>query len=219
VSDGLRPWDSTFSRWIATGEAEGVDPNDVGDREWNDPSDYVERHLLPFVAPGSVVLELGSGTGRITRHVIGHAGELIAVDYSELACSWLREYLPGRGRFQVHHIDRPTLTGVADHSVDFAFAFGVIEHVGLDDLFWFLDEFARVLAPGGHVRINFDNLMSAGGEEWLRRWRGRPGDVHPFRFYHPEAVVRLGELAGLALVELQTDETRIADALFRAPPA
>ena len=206
-----RPWDEFYERWIAAGEAEGIDPNDVGDREWGDPTAHVERHYLPQIGPDSVVLELGPGTGRITRHVIGRCRELILVDYSRFACEWLERYLEDRGRFRVHAIDGPALPEVADNSVDFAFAFGVFEHIGPEDMLGFLEELHRVLVPGGRASFNFDNVMSAGGIEWLRYWRGRSSAPSAFRFYHPETVVRLAEVAGFTVADLRTDESRHAD--------
>jgi predicted SAM-dependent methyltransferase len=35
-------------------------------------------------------------------------------------------------------------------------AHGVVEHFELDELYWFLGEFARVLRPGGKVGFDFD---------------------------------------------------------------
>ena len=204
-------WDSHFARWIAQGEAEGVDPNDIGDREWGSPRWYIEGRLLPWIRPDSVVLELGPGTGRLTRHVIDGCREMILVDYSRFACDWLEQYLAGKGRFRIHCIDRPEMPMVADGCVDFAFAHGVIEHVGFDDLLWFLEEFHRVLVPGGHVWFDFDNVTTEEGIAWLRRFRSQPGDVNIFRFYHPETVRRLSEVTGFTVADLRTDTTRHAD--------
>src|ERR1044071_4108815 len=75
-----RPWDDVFDEWIRSARDEGVDPNDVGDQAWGDPRDYVERVYLPHIDPDSVVLELGPGTGRITRHLIDRCRAMILVD-------------------------------------------------------------------------------------------------------------------------------------------
>lgn len=212
-----RQWDSTFHRWIAAGKAEGIDPNDVGDREWDDPRAHVEAIFMPHIRPDSVVLELGPGTGRITRHLIGRCGEMILADFSAVACQWLDEYLAGKGRFRTLCLDRPLLPGVAANSVDFAFAFGVFEHVGLDDTRWYLDEFHRVLQPQGTVIFNFDNLMTRQGLEWHSRWRGEPGHRNIFRFYHPEMIAWLARETGFEVTALRTGETRHAEIELRKP--
>jgi ubiquinone/menaquinone biosynthesis C-methylase UbiE len=188
-----------------------VDPNDVGDLGWGDPLPHIQKRYLPWIGPDSVVLELGPGTGRVTRHVIGRCGEMILVDYSRFVCDWLEKYLAGKGRFRVCCIDRPAMPMVADDSVDFAFAYGVFEHIGLDDMCWFLGEFDRVLRPGGRVSFNFDNVMSPGGIEHLLEMRREPGHANVFRFYHPETVCRLAEVAGLTVADLTTDASRLAD--------
>jgi SAM-dependent methyltransferase len=206
-----RYWDSHFARWIAQGEAEGVDPNDIGDREWISPRQYIEERFLPWIGPDSVVLELGPGTGRIARHVIDRCREMILVDYSLFACDWLERYLAGKGRFRIHCIDCPALPMVADGTVDFTFAFGVFEHIGLDDMLWFLEEFHRVLVAGGRASFNFDNVATEEGIAWLRRFQGHPGDVNLFRFYHPETVRHLAKAAGFMVAELRSSESRHAD--------
>jgi|SRR5262245_44933249 len=63
-----RPWDSEFLRWISEAKADGVDPNDVGDRAWQGSAlEGATRYLFHRITPQSVVLELGPGTGRYTR--------------------------------------------------------------------------------------------------------------------------------------------------------
>lgn len=206
-----REWDQTFSRWIAAGEAEGLDPNDVGDRKWDDPREHIERVYMPHIRQDSVVLELGPGTGRISRHIVGRCGEMILADYSSLACGWLDRYLAGKGRFRTVCLDRPVLEGVEEGSVDFAFAFGVFEHIDLDDTRWYLEEFHRVLKPGGQVIFNFDNLMTREGLEWHARWRREPGHRNIFRFYHPEMISWLAQNSGFEVRALRTGDSRHAE--------
>lgn len=206
-----RPWDPTFERWIELGRAEGVDPNDIGDREWNDPATHIESFYRPHVRPNSVVLELGPGTGRITRHLIGHCEMMILADFSKMACRWLDKYLTGKGRFRTVWLEKPAMPQIAAASVDFAFAFGVFEHIGVDSMRWYLEELHRVVKPGGRVIFNFDNLMTEEGLAWHTRWRGQPGDTHVFSFYHPDAVAWLAKNAGFTVDALRTGPSRLAE--------
>lgn len=212
-----KPWDGIFQDWVRRGRKEGVDPNDIGDREWNDPRDHIRRYYLPHIRPDSVVLELGPGSGRITRHLIGLCGEMILVDYSAAACEWLEQYLQGRGRFRVVHIREPQFPEVLASSVDVALAFGVFEHIGLDDMRWFLEEFHRVIKRGGKLIFNFDNLMTDEGLAWHKQLRGRPGDRHIFRFYHPDMVARLAGASGFHVAALRTTESRHAEIELNRP--
>jgi SAM-dependent methyltransferase len=213
-----KPWDDIFARWITEAKTSGIDPNDVGDGDWNGNAfDGASRHLFPRITPQSVVLELGPGTGRYTRHVLPRCHEMILVDYSELVCNWLREYLKGRGRFHVHHIDKPAFPLVPDASVDFAFANGVFEHIDQDDTDFFLQEFHRVLKPGGALWFNFDNIMSPGGLTWFKNETVPPGGRRVFRFYHPELLIRLAQMRGFEDVTVKTDERRLASFDARRP--
>jgi cyclopropane fatty-acyl-phospholipid synthase-like methyltransferase len=214
----LRPWDETFERWVRLAREEGVDdPNDIGDREWNDPLPHLQKFYFPHIRRDSVVLELGPGSGRITRHLIGRCREIFLIDYSPAACEWLKSYLAGKGAFRVHAIDVPAWPMISESSVDFACAFGVFEHIDLDDMRWYLEEIRRVLVSGGMAVFNFDNLMSAEGIDWHKRWRGQPGDRNIFRFYHPEMVCRLAEASGLSVADLRTSDSRHAEIQLRRP--
>jgi len=209
-ADREKPWDRQFLRWITEAAESGVDPNDVGDVDWNrNAFERASRYLFSHVTPDSVVLELGPGTGRYTRHVLPRCREMILVDYSKVVCDWLRRYLQGKGRIQIHHIDKPAFSLVPDGSVDFAFAYGVFEHIDNDETDFFLQEFFRVLKPGGAVWFNFDNFMSPGGGAWFKNEKVRAGERRLFRFYHPEFLQKMAELRGFAHVTLTTDETRL----------
>jgi SAM-dependent methyltransferase len=213
-----KPWDGYFKKWIAEAEASGRDPNDVGDLDWTDSlKDVLENHYLPYISPDSVVLELGPGSGRVTRHIIGRCREMILVDYSPVVCDWLAKYLKGKGAHRIIQIDRPLLAAVPSSSVDTIIANGVFEHIEMDDLFCFLEEFSRVLKAAGVVSFNFDNIMSAGGIAWFKQFRGEPGSRSIFRFYHPESIRVIAEELGLQVLDLETSPGRIAHITMQKP--
>lgn len=91
LAGAVRPWDQTFSNWIAEAERQGRDPNEIGDDDWSSgtpPLATLERFYLPHVSAGSVVLELGPGTGRYTLYIIGQCRPMILVDYSKVVRQW-----------------------------------------------------------------------------------------------------------------------------------
>jgi SAM-dependent methyltransferase len=213
-----KPWDATFRRWIAEGKASGRDPNELCDRGWGSPLSAAETHYLPHITPASVVLELGPGTGALTRYLLLRCRELILVDYSEVVCRWMDEYLTGKERpFTVHRIDGPTLPMVSSGSIDVVIAHGVFEHVELDDTISFFEEFHRVLKPGGVAAFNFDNIMTEEALELFRRLRPAPGGRCIFRFYHPETLRRLGHAVGFETLRLTVSESRFGYVEFAKP--
>jgi hypothetical protein len=110
-----KPWDRKFATWISEARARRIDPNDLGDAAWADDrlEESLVRHYLPVVHHDATVLELGPGTGRLTRHLIGRCRELILADYSRLVCEWLPGYLDSKGTFRIVHLTGPVLAGVA----------------------------------------------------------------------------------------------------------
>lgn len=207
-----KPWDDLFKDWIARAKANGIDPNEIGDIEWSDDglNQVLEERYLSLVSDASVVLELGPGSGRLTRHLIKRSKEVICVDYSSLVCAWLSEYLSGKGLYRIHQIMTPSIPMVSDASVDVVIAHGVFEHFDLEDTWYFLEEFYRVLKPSGTVSFNFDNIMSEGGIAWFRKWKGAPGTKSIFRFHHPQGIQRIAETMGYTTRRLTTNQSRLA---------
>jgi SAM-dependent methyltransferase len=204
------PWDRDFRRWVREADASGADPNDLGDLRWAEDllEEGLRDHYLPLVERGAVALELGPGTGRLTRHLVGVCEEVVVVDRSSFVCAWMSEYLRDRGRHRVYRIDGPSLPMILDGEVDVVLAHGVVEHLDLDELYWFLLEFHRVLRTGGGVAFNFDNVMTSRGAEVLTQ--DGPGRRALFRVHHPEAVRRVAELTGFADVSIVETPGRVA---------
>lgn len=203
-------WDTHFKRWARQGT--GIsDPNDAGDTDW--ASDLLDTglkdHYLPLLSPDAVIVELGPGSGRLSRHLIGQCKELIAVDNSKYVCKWMSRYLNGKGNYQVHRISGPRLTALSDGTIDAVVAHGVFEHLDLDETYWFLAEFARVLRPGGVCSFNFDSPATADGIDAMRQFGG-PGIRSVFRLHHPADIRCVAASAGFGSVKITETPTRIA---------
>lgn len=100
--------------------------------------------LVPRLPRDGSVLEAGSGTGELWRHVTHD--RLTLTDFSAAMCARLRE-VPGA---RVLRCDATALP-VRDTSFDTVIANHMLYH--LDDPTVALREFARVLRPGGRVAI------------------------------------------------------------------
>jgi predicted SAM-dependent methyltransferase len=142
---------------------------------------------------------------------------MILVDYSRFVCDWLPKYLKGKGSCSVYYIDRPSLPMVASNSVDVVLANGVFEHIEMDDLFCFLEEFYRILKGGGVCSFNFDNIMAQESVPWFKKFRGEPGAKCEFRFYHPDVLRKLAIEVGLRVIQLTTSSSRFGHVDMQKP--
>jgi SAM-dependent methyltransferase len=208
----IRPttWDRAFRDWIAEARKLGVDPNDLGDEQWGN-TDCLDdgRFYLPLISDTATVLELGPGSGRLTRHLVGRCRRLIAADFSPTVCRWLESYLP---TVEIVRITDHRLP-IEDQSVSVVVAHGVVEHLDLDILYLFCTEFQRVLNDDGIVAFNFDDLSTSEG---LAIFRDIAGSRRPerFRVHHPEALTMACDAAGFT-TEIHRGRGRISFALLR----
>ena len=122
---------------------------------------YPEEALDWLLPPGTPrVLDLGAGTGKLTRQIAARGLEVTAVDPSEGMLAELRRVLPGISAHQGTAEEIPLPDGSADvvlvaqawHWVDPARA---------------APEIARVLSPGGRLGLLWN--VRDDGEDWVRR--------------------------------------------------
>jgi len=122
---------------------------------------YVQHSGIDFDRLGTV-LDFGCGSGRA---LVGWYAEnperrLFGCDLSEELISWANRHLPGS-----LHLDRNSLTPplpYPDHAFDMIQALSVFTHLALDTQRLWLQEFKRILKPGGYL------LVTLHGEIYLR---------------------------------------------------
>lgn len=210
-------WDIHFKDWISRSRAEGGDPNDIGDQCWGNDllTQALDRYYLPHVRPEHTVLELGPGTGRLTRHLIGRCRRIEVVDNSAFVIGWMRTFLTGKCDFGVHHLTTEHMPDLADGTVDVALAHGVFEHLDFDETANFLEEFHRVLRPGGIVSFNYNTLHNESGAAWFRSHRKGMGKRCIFRFYTPDFMARLAEFSGFEIVGHDIGDERLCHIVLK----
>ncbi len=120
-----------------------------------------ERRILeryPAALSGRV-LELGCGTGRITRHLIARADHLTGIDISATMLADCRRLFPA-ARFLVG--DLRDLSGVDPRPWDVVVAgFNVIDVLDAVDRARVLDAIHRLIRPGGLLIMSSHNLACA----------------------------------------------------------
>ena len=135
--------------------------------------------VLGLLKPGprDLIVELGAGTGRVTRAVAPKAAEVVAVDFS--GASLRRSLAKGEGG-SVHFIQADiNHLPLRDHIADHAFSCQVFEHLpGTALRNMAVDEAARVIKAAGSF------VVSVYRDSWFWRLFGAKEGYHPGGIYY-----------------------------------
>lgn len=131
------------------------------DRFWGEG----ERDLVTLlevagvaVDPGSRVVEIGCGVGRLTRGLAARAGEVVAVDVSAEMLARARAHNAELGNVTWLLGDGSTLAGVDDASADACISHVVFQHIPDPAVtLRYVAEMGRVLRPGGWAAFQVSN--------------------------------------------------------------
>jgi SAM-dependent methyltransferase len=145
----------------------------LGNRYWewsrdNDPK-YRERyleHLEKLLAPDSVIVELGSGSGIPTAQTLSARHRVVCVDVAKAQLDLVAENAPGARRV----LSDMATVRFAPRSVDAVVAFYSIIHVPREDHASVLSSVFDWLRPGGV----FVASLGARNNEELEEWIGVP---------------------------------------------
>ena len=164
----------------------------TGQVEWNDEEYFesgrenVRREILTDMTnicqgkdPGQMtVLEIGCGSGRITRALSEVFGQVYAVDISGEMIRQARESLrdrPNAHVYQNNGSDLAVLNGaLGDIQVDFAFSYIVFQHIPSREVITgYVQEVHRLLRPGGLFKFQVQGgaEMDPGSDD---TWIGVP---------------------------------------------
>jgi SAM-dependent methyltransferase len=120
-------------------------------------SAFFERHSAAI--RGARVLELGCGAGRITRHLVVRAREVVGIDVSPAMIDYCRRRIP-RGTYVVR--DLRDLGAYGDESFEVVVAAAnVLDAISHEERLAVLDDLHRLLVPGGLLYFSSHNRNSA----------------------------------------------------------
>lgn len=119
----------------------------------------VEQYLAlagVTIEPGAILVEVGCGTGRMTRHLATLAGRVKAVDISSAMLAGARKNLAGATNVDFVEVSGNGELPFDDDSVDAVFSYITMQHIptAAPQLRYFA-EALRITAPGGWVLIQF----------------------------------------------------------------
>jgi len=136
------------------------------------PDEVRDRAIeVAGVGPDRVAVDLGAGTGFLTRGLVERGLRVIAVDSSQVMLDALRERFPDRGLVDCRVGDANRIP-VTDGAVDASLANMVLHHVEVPARM--IREMARIIRPGGRVVVTD---LDTHEHEFLRteqhdRWMG-----------------------------------------------
>ncbi len=134
------------------------------------PSGYPLRRDL--------AIDFGCGAGRLTRALAVHFDKVIGIDVSASMISAARRLNADVANIEFRENADSELTGIDDASVDFVFSHITLQHIPGTLALGYVEEFLRILAPGGVAVFQFVD----GSDE---SWRGRLFGLASNRWLNP----------------------------------
>ncbi len=168
-------------------------------------------------------LEVGCGVGRLLEPIAARCRKVVGVDISPNMIEFATESLRGVSNVELHLSDGRGFPAVADESVDWVYSHLAFQHMTLHEIVEAnLSECARVLKPGGYLRIQTWSeapipigqrvknvarwLLGTGRYHGPRCWLWAP--ERNVRFggvtYHPRQWRRVLRVAGFHVLSVQS---------------
>ena len=146
-----------------------------------------EIDVVGYPVGRTLALDFGCGAGRLTRALARHFERAIGIDVSASMVDTARRLNAGIDGLEFRVNPSPRIDGIAGASVDFVFSRITLQHIPADLAEGYVDEFFRILAPGGAAVFQFvddaddslrGRLFGAASNRWLNplrriRWRRR----------------------------------------------
>lgn len=122
-----------------------------------------------IVVSGKIMIELGAGTGRMTRNFASRYEQVLALDVSAEMLSQGHQIHSGQQNICWLRVSGTDLACILSCSTDFVFSYLVLQHLPTQELtLSYVREMLRVLRPGGAFLFQFN-----GNPEPTMNLRGR----------------------------------------------
>lgn len=125
---------------------------------------YLDRFGWSEMSPGTSILEIGSGIGRMTAALTRQFRTVIASDVDAAFLERCRETVSRFGdvtTLRTLHIADGSSVGLEDNSVDLVFSYITLQHCKASDALRLTSEATRVAKPGGWIALNYRTYVPA----------------------------------------------------------
>lgn len=162
------------------------------------------------------VLDFGCGCGRVLRHWADLKNtEVHGTDYNPELARWCAENLPF-ARIGTNSLAPPL--GYRDAQFDFVYALSVLTHLPEPDQLAWMQEFRRILKPGGCLLVSTHGAcylpqLSPAEQEQFQQSRlvvrhGRSAGSNLCSTFHPESYVRGNLTLGFGVADFVPEGAR-----------
>jgi SAM-dependent methyltransferase len=136
----------------------------VGD-EWSQIDhldEVIAQYIQPFLGDDFIAAEIGSGGGRVAARVCTHVQSLHCFDISENMLKCAQQALSEHTNVLFSLLSTPVFPKECLESFDFVYSFDVFVHLDLHMMWQYIQEFHKILKPGGKAFISTANLSAPG---------------------------------------------------------
>jgi cyclopropane fatty-acyl-phospholipid synthase-like methyltransferase len=187
-------------RLVAAGYDQVADAYANLERDATWPRMHWLKQLLALLAPGSLVLDLGCGSGDPADITLAEQHQVTGVDISQAQIIKARQNVPSGTFF---HADLGAIT-FSPNSFDAVVSFYTLEHLPREEHAAILGRIATWLRPGGYLLLGTEAAEHAGS---VGTWLGVPMF---FSSYDPATVQQLIREQGMTIqqtaMEPQTEQ-------------
>jgi SAM-dependent methyltransferase len=155
-------------------------------------------------------LDFGCGIGRLSQALAGHFDRVSGVDISPKMIELAREHNRKGARVEYMCNQAGDLSRFADRSIDMIYSWITLQHVRPRHARRYIQEFLRVLAPGGLLVFQYPSKPISLGVR-LARWKALLSRPRPMYMngMDREEVVELLERGGGRILNVQQDDNAI----------
>jgi ubiquinone/menaquinone biosynthesis C-methylase UbiE len=130
--------------------------------EWSNSDEWkaslVKEVLYRHIPRGGTILEIGPGGGRWTEYLLPISSHLILVDVTKECIDVCRDRFADIPQIEYHVNDGRDLGFVPTESVNAIWSWDVFVHVAAVEIERYVEQFQRILSPGGTAVIHHSRL-------------------------------------------------------------